>query len=1221
MTRNISHHRVALRSAVALSALVLATPVALADQLRASLPTFEVTVVEPTRSDVAEPTVEVPEAPEVVRAPDGTLIDTTTTASIGPNERVTDRVRRDLANGPVATITSPVDVRARFDGLDAKPALNVDTVRQASTAVRGRPLTFRGYWNYGAFIERAEIRVHESGAARTATPLAVIAADLDGLATWVPPRQAPDNLSYRLRVYDANGRFDETRATALTLIEAPVEGSAERDDGLDAYGSDRTEIRGIRVSGGLVTVTGNNVLPNEAVRVAGREVPIDRDGEFVAEVIVPHGVSTVAVEIDGPRARVVERDVEVPETDFFYVALGEVTLGSNIRSDGALARASGDERDEIELTGRGAVYLKGRVKGDVLITAAADTRENSLDELHRGFGRRDAVGLLQRIDPDRFYPVYGDSSDLTDGAPSSDGLYVRVERDDSFVQYGSYSVAFETAELARLERGVHGGVAQHRSLAQTSFGERKREVTLYAAQNETVPALETFLGTAGTIFRLQRQDIVPGTEKLSVEVRDRTTGFVTSVTPLEPGRDYAIDPVAGRIVLARPLSSRDGDGTTVRETGLDGSDVYLVARYEYAPARDDLDGTTFGGRAQAWVNDHLRLGVTGQSETTETDRRELLGADVTLRHSAGTYVKAEVARSEGPGYAGGTSIDGGLTFSGGVALRSGDPAHAFRAEAAVDIAALALGADAANEPDAPSARAGAYYERFERGFTGQRFDVAQDSQRYGAKLDASHGRYSGSVKTDVLDVDDAGRRVTATADISAAVTDRVTASVGVRHDDIQGDVRLGASTLRSGLDGVLDRTLEEGSRTDVAVEVAYAAERFEVRGFAQGTAQVTGDRERNDRIGVGGSYRLNDRMSVDGEVSYGTEGVAATVGATYEGDDDVTATVGYGFADDLRSTESRFSRAYSHGLNARATKRYSDAFSVFSESRLGFTRLADAHDLDTSFGVELAPTKEWKLSALYERGALFDALEDDYVRNGGSVTAAFNGERLSASLTGEARRDEGQDRDAEVLAVRGSLSYAPSDDWTIYGTGEWAVTEGVQTAALDSDYLRLVAAGAYRPVSRDRVNALLKYTYLSDLSPRGQLLGSGISSGPEQRSHAASVDVMVDVTPWLSVGGKYALRHGEVAVVAGEDPSLSQTAQLAILRADVHATENWDVMGEVRVLEVSDADALLGGVIGVWRRFGNVKLGGGYSFSSFSDDVLDLTHDDHGWFVNAAAAF
>ena len=315
---------------------------------RIEAPAPSASAADPEAETAAE-TAAVPVPPEG--------LDERATAAIGPNERTVERVRRQVspvaaspvaaspvAASPVAAsldpaLAPPVDVRASFDGIEAVPQLNVDTVRQASTAERGVPLAFRGYWNYPAFVTRAEIRIHRRGDARTARPLGIVRADAEGRAEWVPPADAPEGLSYRLRVYDREGRFDETEATALTLIDgsAPIAG-APGDDGLEAYGSDRTAVRNIPVRGGLVTVSGENVAPGESVRVDGREVPIDGEGRFVAETIVPHGVTTVAVEIDGPRARVIERDVEVPETDVFYVALGEVTIGRHIRSD-AVRRA------------------------------------------------------------------------------------------------------------------------------------------------------------------------------------------------------------------------------------------------------------------------------------------------------------------------------------------------------------------------------------------------------------------------------------------------------------------------------------------------------------------------------------------------------------------------------------------------------------------------------------------------------------------------------------------------------------------------------------------------------------------------------------------------------------------------------------------------------------------------------------------------------------------
>ena len=1189
--------------------LLLSTAIALPHAALAEAPVFEVTVSEPSAQRP-----EAREAPSPSTAPAAAL-DPMPTGSLAPADE-------PVHKGWGAIATAPVDVRATFDGLEARPQLNVETDRAASTAARDEPLAFRGHWNYGAFIERAQVRIHRRGDSADARPLAVIGLDRDGYGEWVPPMTAPGELSYRLRVFDAEGRFDETEATALTLTDiaqAPPLGAEADDDGLDAYGTDRTERRNIPVRGGLVTVSGTNVGPGETVLLNGREVPIDVEGRFVAEEVVPHGVSTVTVAVDGPRPRLIERDVEVPETDFFYVALGELTLGENIRSGDKLRRVNG-EKSEVDLTGRGAVYLKGRVKGDVLITASADTREGEMDELFRGLRSRDARTLLSQIDPDRFYPVYGDDSSIERGAGSTTGLYVRIERDDSFIQYGNYSVAFEESELARLDRGLEGAVAQHRSLSQTSFGERKREVTVYAARNETVPAYETFLGTGGTIFLLRRQDLVIGSERLTVEVRDRTSGLVTSTIVLQPGRDYTIDPVAGRVRLSRPLSARVADGGTVRAGSLRGDDLYLVARYEYVPGEDELEGYNVGGRAQAWLGDHLRLGATGQSEVAGSDeRRQLLGADLVLRHSPGTYVKGEIARSEGPGFGTATSIDGGFSFdNASTGAATGEAANAYRAEAAIDLRTLMRGT--------VDGQVTGYVEHFERGFTGQRLDVVEDTTRYGGavRIEPTE-RVALGAAIDVIETD-AGRRLVASADADVDVTERITASLGVRHDDVSGELTPADSALTPAAPGsLLGTNLRRGSRTDVAVEVAYeGGEDWNAYAFGQATAQLSGDRERNDRGGVGGEFRLNDRMIVGGEVSAGSGGPGGELRVTYEGDDDVTVDLGYGYTHDLAADETRISRNYTHALNARTTKRYSDHLSVFSEGRLGFTRLSEGRDLAQAYGVELAPSERWAMTALVERGDLFELEGTDLERTSGSATLSYRGDKLNWSGTVEARLDErtsdGSESEGRVLAARSAVSYRPNESWTLHGTAEWVEASGDQTAVLDSDYAKLVAAAAYRPVEHDRVNTLVKYVYLSDLSPIGQLSGTGVAAQPKQRSHVVSADAIVDVAPWLSVGAKYALRHGEVSLDRSSDAFLTQTAQLAILRADVHVTEYWDLMAEGRVLDVADTDTLLGGVVGVWRQVGKVKVGGGYSFSSFSDDITDLTYDDHGWFVNVAAA-
>ena len=47
-----------------------------------------------------------------------------------------------------------------------------------------------------------------------------------------------------------------------------------------------------------------------------------------------------------------------------------------------------------------------------------------------------------------------------------------------------------------------------------------------------------------------------------------------------------------------------------------------------------------------------------------------------------------------------------------------------------------------------------------------------------------------------------------------------------------------------------------------------------------------------------------------------------------------------------------------------------------------------------------------------------------------------------------------------------------------------------------------------------------------------------------------------------------------------------------------------------------------GALAAVYRHLGeSFKVGVGYNFGKFSDDLADLTHDDHGVFVNAVGKF
>ena len=80
---------------------------------------------------------------------------------------------------------------------------------------------------------------------------------------------------------------------------------------------------------------------------------------------------------------------------------------------------------------------------------------------------------------------------------------------------------------------------------------------------------------------------------------------------------------------------------------------------------------------------------------------------------------------------------------------------------------------------------------------------------------------------------------------------------------------------------------------------------------------------------------------------------------------------------------------------------------------------------------------------------------------------------------------------------------------------------------------------------------------------------------------------------------------------------------LGIIRADISFIKSWDAVLEARVLYAPEAHQTdFGALAAVYKHIGNnAKIGVGYNFGRFSDDLTDLTHDDQGVFLNVIGKF
>ncbi|SFI52759.1 TonB-dependent receptor [Aerobium aerolatum] len=1129
---------------------------------------------------------------------------------------------------------SSVDIQIKFDGLGATPLLNVATTNMRRSFGPGDAISFLATTNYPDFIERGEIRIYlPDDTSATPHPVAVLPVKPNATADWVMPQTRDEReFLYVLRVYDSKGRYDET--APLTLRRSAVQDTPKltTDPIAPGMGEDRTAIRNIRVHGGAVTVYGKNVPAGHQVSAFGETVPVDGDDAFVIQRILAPGDHSVDVVVQGTTTEGglhFSRDIDIPDNDWFYVGLADLTVGKRTGSKDIEAVRPG-EYDSVYTKGRLAFYLKGKIKGEYLLTAAADTAEDDLDRIFKNLGARNPRHILRNLDPDDYYPVYGDDSTMIEDAPTNGKFYVRIERGDSHAMWGNFKTNVTGTQFLRNERALYGAQGVYVSPDSTEFGERRTEVSVYAAQPDTLPQRDEFRATGGSSYFLKRQNTISGSQTVTVEIRDPITGRVLERRHLTEGEDYRFDYLQGVILLNRPLSSTSGSIGPVRDGALGGNQVFLIAQYEYEPIATDVDGYSIGGRGQHWLGEHVRVGLTGMQETSGDADQKAGGVDVRLRMSERSYLDAEVAASRGTGFGLSRSYDGGLSQSDSlVSGGAGNTALAWRLKGRLDLRDI--------DPNAPKGTVGGYFEHQDAGFSTLDGTTATDKRLWGmdADLELAPNMRARLAYDDFSDGTGQTKRQ-GSSSLEHDLDERWRLSYGLTYTDI-----LSPNAIAAGKSGYNGARLDGGVRLDYRPNddhLYYA--------FGQATIDRSNDIDRNDRLGVGTEFKLTDTVGLNGEVSYGTHGLGGLAGLTYDPNANDQYYIAYRLDPDRAYDLNRtFDLAGTDrgDVVAGVRRRINDQLSAYSEN--SYDLYGQRRSLNQTYGVVYTPDERWTVNGGFEGGLIRDNTIDpvsglersDFERYAPSLSMSYKDDErgIASRMRGEARIEDSEDgtRDQNTYLFAGGLLWKTSENWRamINVDAVWSDTQSSVTSYQDTRYAETSLGWAYRPVDNDRLNALFKYTWLYDLPGNGQRVSgaTGEMYAPAQRSHILSADFTYDLVPWLSVGAKYGVRLAEVKYRTDavgypfETEWQRSSAHLGIIRADLHIVRKWDLLLEGRILHSPEAKTTdFGALAAVYRHVGdNFKVGIGYNFGRFSDDLRDLTMDDRGLFLNVVGKF
>ncbi|MDH3805385.1 MAG: flagellar motor protein MotB, partial [Gammaproteobacteria bacterium] len=975
-----------------------------------------------------------------------------------------------------------------------------------------------------------------------------------------------------------------------------------------AYGENTLGLHNIGLGSGTVSVRGSGITEEQEVWVAGRPIPVDASGNFVTEEILPEGSHTVEVAVVDAEGsgELYLRDLEFKEKDWFYVGVADLTLSeSTVSGPIDLLQGENSVYDyDSNVDGRLAFFVDGKFGEHWKLMASADTREGPLEDIFSNFMDKSPDSLFRRIDPDYYYPTFGDDSTVEEMAPSMGKFFVRLSKGDDYGQWGNFKIGYMNSELAQVDRGLYGANLHYQSAATTEFGDRRLVVDAFAAEPGTIASREEFRGTGGSLYFLQRQDILAGSERVRIELRDKTSGIVTGVVNLMPVMDYDVDYLQGRIVLAEPLASTAEDNLLVRSGAISGDEAYLVVRYEYTPGFDDIDALATGGQAHYWFGEHVKLGVTANVNEQDDTDSSLNAVDLTLRWSAESWLKVQQAKSEGLVSLPQFSNDGGFDFN------AYDPTSFVNAEATADRADISISFD--DFVDFTDGELTMYVQEVEAGYSAPGLTALADTENYGGTFSLPIGeRFSFGAKVDNR-IQEQGIEIRAQEfNVGYQITDRWNLSAGYRKDErIDGSV-------------IVPLTQEQGERADAVLQLGYDANsNWDAYLFTQDTLSTTGDRQENGRTGVGGSYQMSEKLRIEAEVSDGDLGAGGRLGTNYLHSDHTSMYLNYALENERTDNGLPSGRGSEGNLVAGIKSRIADSTSVFLEER--YQHNATMTGLTHGTGISFAPSQKWNLGLTTDIGTLQDVQTGaETERLAGGFQLGFNLDKLQISSGIEYRNDDTEQLDLgrterTTWLFRNSFKYQSSPAARFLGKLNHSESESSLGTFYDGGFTEAVIGYAYRPVSHDRLNALVKYTYFYNVPTTDQINLQNIAAEFIQKSHIAAVDVTYDITPRISIGGKYAYRLGQVSLDRESPEFFDNNASLYVIRSDLRFGKNWELLVEGRLLDMPDLSEHRSGALAAVSRYvgDHLKVGLGYNFTDFSDDLTDLSFDQQGFFLN-----
>jgi hypothetical protein len=932
----------------------------------------------------------------------------------------------------------------------------------------------------------------------------------------------------------------------------------------------------------LETTRGRIVSPGQANTVL--EAAIDRDktapgtqvvaktGEFSFDVVSPGEPGEALVRVSaGARQQSLKLNFVPDLREMIAVGLIEGVISLNRQSGGLQPTRPSDgfeqeirrfQREFSQGDGsyglRAAFFLKGKISGATLLTAAYDS-----DKDVRGRMFRD-------IRAEEFYPVYGDASLKGYDAQTSGRFYVRVDNDKSYALYGDFNSSEQindALQLGRYNRSLTG--------AKGHFETEQLNMTAFASKDSLRQVVDELPGKGiSGPYTTKYPNGIQNTEKVEIVVRDRNApAVILRVTPQVRLIDYDFEPFSGRVLFKGPVPSLDENLNPVS------------IRISYEIEEGGPQYWVGGVEASIKLGDNINLGVSAAKDQNPLAKYDIADVNLQLKLGQRTRILAEAAQSE----------HGDVVNFGSASAVANNPNN-FNALTAPAAKGNAWRVELQHQSDGLEGRL--YVQKADTGFSNISSSVISGREEAGGKLTAAATetiRFVAEV-TQSKDLVTEGKRKGESVSAIWDVVPWANIELGARHAEQTGAGATIAATpfyngfARDPISGgqVLDPNSSlAGADLNASYKSTSARFKVTVKPTSASSVFVEAEQDLDNHnahaYAAGGEYRFSEvgRLYARSETATGLSGAYGLAGQGKQSATVVGVDAQY-MKDGQVFSEYRLRDAIA-GHEAVAAMGLRNYWTVAEGVRLNTTlervkALAgpDAPEARAAgLGIDYTPSNVWKGSGRFEW-----------------------------------RDDNASTSKLSTLAAARKLS----DDWTLLARNYWYRQDFNNGDKNHQD--RFQMGFAWRQTEVNEWNVLSKYEYRQELNHVQAAPDNDVSA----KVHIVSLDVDYHPSRTVWYAGKIAAKQREDVLAGVPDSFNAQLLQGRVIYDLTSRWDLGLILSTLGENGFKSRRSGVGAEIGRILT-DNLWLSAGYNFRELKDKDLNTDYSNKGVFIKLRYKF